>query len=149
MIRGLTIAAAIIGLGISAVSAQQNAATERQALMKANGKSVYSDMSKMVKGDSPYTQATVDAAMAQLEDAAKKIPALYAASPKVSAQGNFKGADKIWETPADFNAKAEALAKAVSDFKGKIIDLDTLKAGAAAINGACGGCHETYRQRSS
>jgi cytochrome c556 len=142
------IAVAVVGLGISAVSAQ-NPAADRQALMKANGKSVYGDISRMVKGDIPYSQAMVDAAITQLENDTKRIGALYAASPKQSAQGNFKGADKIWETPADFNAKIEALAKAVAGVKGTIKDVDTLRPAAAAINGGCNGCHEVFRQRAS
>ena len=36
-------------------------------------------------------------------------------------------------------------AKAVADAKGKIKDVDTLKAELGVIGKQCGGCHETYR----
>jgi cytochrome c556 len=43
----------------------------RGALMKAYTKSVYGDLSKMVKGTRAYDQAVVDAALVQLQDASQ------------------------------------------------------------------------------
>lgn len=151
MIRGLTIAAAIVGLGISAVSAQQSdAPVALQNLMRANGKSVYGDMSKMAKGDAPYDQATVDAALAQLEDAATKLPSMFPEAAKVAAPGaRFKPSAKIWapENKADFEAKLADFSKAVQSVKGKIKDVETLKAGFGTIGASCSGCHTTYQER--
>jgi len=151
MIRGLTIAAAIIGLGISAVGAQQpDAAVALQSLMRANGKSIYGDLSRMSKGDVPYSQATVDAALAQLEDASKKLPSMFPDAAKNPAPGaKYKPSAKVWapENKADFEAKLANFAKAVQSVKGTIKDVDTLKPGFATINGSCNGCHETYQER--
>jgi cytochrome c556 len=54
----------------------------RIRVMKANAKSVYGDLNKIVKGTRPYDQAVVDAALAQLQDASGKIESLYPASTK-------------------------------------------------------------------
>lgn len=151
MIRGLMIAVAAIGLGISAVGAQQDASTARRELMRSNGKAMYSDLNKMVKAETPYTQASVDAALAAIEDNLKKMGPLWA--PGVSrapAPGsNFRTAEKAWESPADFTARINATIKAVGDARPTIKDLESLKAGFTAINNSCNGCHEVFRQRNS
>lgn len=54
---------------VGLASAQQDIVSARIALMKANAKSVFGDLSKIVKGTRPYDQAVVDAALAQLQDA--------------------------------------------------------------------------------
>jgi cytochrome c556 len=151
MNRWLMIIVAALGLGATAVGAQQDASTGRQALMRSNGKALYSDMGKMAKGETPYTQATVDAALAQIDDNLKKMPPLWAATVNKAPApgGNFKSSEKAFEDPAGFKAKIDATAKVVNDIKSQIKDIDSLKAGAATINNSCGGCHETYRQRNS
>jgi len=150
--RWLMIAVAALGLGVTAVGAQQqDVSTARQALMRSNGKALYSDMGKMVKGEVPYNQATVDAALTMIDDNLKKMPPLWAANVNKAPApgGNFKSADKAFEDQAGFKAKIDAVAKTVSEQKAAIKNLDSLKAGATAINNSCGGCHETYRQRNS
>ncbi len=44
--------------------------------MKGNGKNAGA-LSAMVKGEKPYDQATVDAAIAQFEDTVKKFPRCF------------------------------------------------------------------------
>lgn len=152
MTRWFMIAVAALGLGVTAVSAQQqDVSTARQALMRSNGKAVFSDMSKMVKGEVPYTQATVDAALAMIDDNLKKMPPLWAAnvSKAPAPGGNFKSTDKAFEDQAGFKARIDATAKVVNDQKAAIKDLDSLKAGASAITNSCNACHDVYRQRNS
>ena len=48
-----------------------------------------------------------------------------------------------------FNEHITTFAKAVADAKGKITDLDSLKATLPVIGKQCGGCHETYRVKNS
>ncbi|WP_061025950.1 cytochrome c [Bradyrhizobium sp. CCH5-F6] len=144
MKRVLVVGGALL-LGMGAVWAQQDSVKEVQALMKGNGKNAGA-MSAMVKGEKPYDQATVDSALAQFEDTAKKLPNLFPASAKgVKLDGDYSTSPKVWEDKAGFDAKIASFAKVVGEAKAKIKDLDSLKANMPAIGKECGGCHETYR----
>jgi cytochrome c556 len=74
--------------------------------------------------------------------AANMFPASIKA---VKFEGDYNTSPKIWEDAAGFKAKIDDFAKAVSDAKAKIKDVDSLKANFPAIGKACGGCHETFR----
>ncbi|MDA9533698.1 MULTISPECIES: c-type cytochrome [unclassified Bradyrhizobium] len=144
MKRVLVVGGALL-LGMGAVWAQQDSVKEVQTLMKGNGKNAGA-MSAMVKGDKPYDQATVNSALAQFEDTAKKLPNLFPASAKgVKLDGDYSPSPKVWEDKAGFDAKIASFAKVVGEAKAKIKDLDSLKANMSAIGKECGGCHETYR----
>lgn len=144
MKRVLIVGGALL-LGMGAVWAQQDSLKEVQTLMKGNGKNAGA-MSAMVKGEKPYDQATVDAALAQFAETAKKLPNLFPASAKgVKLDGDYSASPKVWEDKAGFDARIASFAKVVGEAKGKIKDLDSLKANLSAIGKECGGCHETYR----
>ncbi|MCK1664617.1 cytochrome c [Bradyrhizobium sp. 153] len=144
MKRALVVGGAFL-FGMGAVWAQQDSAKEVQTLMKGNGKNAGA-MSAMVKGEKPYDQATVNSALAQFEDTAKKLPNLFPASAKgVKLDGDYSISPKVWEDKAGFDAKVASFAKLVGEAKAKIKDLDSLKATMPAIGKECGGCHETYR----
>jgi cytochrome c556 len=135
----------VLMLGATAVIAQQDQVKDTQAMMKGNGKSAGA-LSAIVKGEKPYDQATVDAALAQLDDTAKKLPKLFPASIKGKPfEGDYSPSDKIWQDKAGFDEHIASFAKAVGDAKGKIKDTDSLKAELGLIGKQCGGCHETYR----
>jgi cytochrome c556 len=113
--------------------------------MKGNGKNA-GLLAAMVKGEKPYDQAAVDAALAQLDDTAKKLPTLFPASTKgLKPEGDYSASSKIWEDKAGFDAHIASYGKVVTEAKAKIKDLDTLKAVFPAVGKECGGCHETYR----
>ena len=148
MKRMLVVAGALL-LGAGAVMAQQETVKEVQTLMKGNGKNAGA-VAAMVKGDKPYDQATVDTALAQFEDTAKKLPTLFPANAKgLKPEGDFSASPKVWEDKAGFEAKIASFAKVVSESKSKIKDLDTLKANFPAIGKECGGCHEGFRLKNS
>jgi cytochrome c556 len=133
-------------LGTGAVMAQQDIVKEAQNVMKANGKNLGGVLSAMAKGDKPYDQAAVDAALAQLDDTAKKLPTLFPESTKgLKPEGDYSSSPKIWEDKAGFDAKIASFAKVVTEAKAKIKDLDSLKANVGGIGKECGGCHETFR----
>ena len=136
-------------LCVGAVAAQQDQVKQTQTMMKGNGKNAGA-LAAMVKGEKPYDQATVDAAMAQFEDTIKKFPTLFPDSIKgMKPEGDYYASPKIWQDKAGFDEHIASFGKAVADAKGKITDLDTLKATLPVIGKQCGGCHETYRVKNS
>jgi cytochrome c556 len=135
----------VLLLGLGSVMAEQDQVKETQTMMKGNGKNAGA-LAAMVKGEKPYDQATVEAALAQFDDTAKKLPTLFPASIKGKPfEGDYSPSSKIWEDQAGFNEHTASFAKAVGDAKGKIKDVDSLKAELGVIGKQCGGCHETYR----
>src|ERR1700709_1689559 len=75
-----------VGVGV----AQQDAVKNAQDTMKGNGKNLGGVLSPMFKGDKPYDQAAVDAALTQLDDTANKLATLFPASIKDAKwEGDF------------------------------------------------------------
>jgi cytochrome c556 len=146
MMRMAVIAGALL-LAAGAVMAQQDQVKDTQTFMKGNGKNAGA-LAAMVKGEKPYDQATVDAALKQFADTAKKLPTLFPESIKGKTfDGDYATTDKIWTDKAGFDEHIASFAKTVSE--AKITDLDTLKAMLPVIGKQCGGCHETYRVKKS
>jgi cytochrome c556 len=143
--KRIVVVAAVLAFSAGAVVAQQDQVKRTQAMMKDNGKNAGA-LSAMVKGEKPYDQSTVNAALAQFEDTAKNLPTLFPASMKgLKLEGDYDPSPKIWEDKAGFESQIKSFAKVVADAKGKIKNLDTLKAELPVIGKQCGGCHETYR----
>jgi cytochrome c556 len=140
MIRSVIAATVVLG-GVTALLAQSDQITERQALMKSNAKNAKS-VTQMVKGESPFDAAQAKAAFNTWHENAKKIPTLFTSPPPADAKS--RALPKIWENKADFEAKAAALAKAASE--GKTGTLDELKASFPNVQKACGDCHDNYRR---
>ena len=149
MKRVLVVAGALL-LSVGAGVAQQDIVKQDQTIMKANGKALGGQLGSMFKGEKPYDQAVVDEALKTLDDTAKKLPTMFPDSVKgLKAEGDYSSSPKIWEDKAGFTAAIATFAKAVSDARGSIKDLDTLKAAFPGIGKSCGGCHETFRIKNS
>jgi len=143
--KRIVVVAAVLAFSAGAVVAQQDQVKRTQAMMKDNGKNAGA-LSAMVKGEKPYDQSTVNAALAQFEDTAKNLPTLFPESMKgLKLEGDYDPSPKIWEDKAGFESQIKSFAKVVADAKGTIKNLDTLKAELPVIGKQCGGCHETYR----
>jgi cytochrome c556 len=148
MMRTVMVAGALL-LGLGAVMAQQDQLKDTQAMMKGNGKNAGA-LAAMIKGEKPYDQAAVDAALVQFADTAKKLPTLFPESLKGKPfDGDYSPSDKIWSDKAGFAEHIASFAKVVDENKGKIKDLDTLKVSLPLIGKQCGGCHETFRIKKS
>jgi cytochrome c556 len=133
-------------LGVGAVMAQQEVAVQQQNLMKAQGKSMYVVIGKTVKGETPYDQAAINAAITELEANVVKIPTVFTPNPKEDvANANFGSSQKIWQNKADFDSKVPPVSKAIADVKGSIKDAASLKVAFDTIQAKCTDCHETYR----
>jgi cytochrome c556 len=147
MIRTVVVVGTLL-LGVIAVVAQQDVVNQNQTIMKSNGKNA-GVLAAMVKGEKPYDQAAVDAALTQLDETAKKLPTMFPESVKgLKAEGDYSASPKIWEDKAGFDAHIATFAKAVTDAKASVKDLDTLKVSLPVIGKSCGGCHETFRVKS-
>ncbi|MBR0874632.1 cytochrome c [Bradyrhizobium tropiciagri] len=143
--KRIVVVAAVLAFSAGAVVAQQDQVKQTQAQMKETGKNAGA-LGAIVKGEKPYDQATVNTALATFEDTAKKLPTLFPESTKgLKPDGDYSASPKIWEDKAGFEQHIASYAKAVADAKGKIKDVDTLKAELGAIGKQCGGCHETFR----
>jgi cytochrome c556 len=133
-------------LGVGAAMAQQEIAVKQDNLMRAQAKSLYTVMLKMTKGEVPYDQAAVNAAIAQLAESVPTIPSVFATNPKQDVvDATYGSSQKIWQNKADFDSRVPPVAKAIADVKGKIKDVASLKVAYDSINGKCNECHETYR----
>jgi cytochrome c556 len=142
----MVVVAGALLLGVGAATAQQDVAVKQDNLMRAQAKSLYTVMLKMVKGEVPYDQAAVDAAIAQLEASVPTIADVFATNPKQDVvDATYGASQKVWQNKADFDSKIPPVAKAIADVKGKIKDVASLKVAYDSINDKCTNCHETYR----
>ncbi len=117
MIRTVVVVGTLL-LGVGAVMAQQDLVKQAQSVMKANGKNAGA-LAAMVKGEKPYDQAAVDAALNQFEDTAKKLPTLFPASTKgLKPEGHYSASPKIWEDKAGFDEHIASFAKVVAEIQG-------------------------------
>lgn len=133
-------------MSAGAAMAQQEIAVKQDNLMRAQAKSLYTVMLRMVKGDVPYDQAAVDAAIADLEQSVPTIPTVFAINPKEDVvNATYGSSQKVWQNKADFDSKVPPVSKAIADVKGKIKDVASLKVAYDSINNKCNECHETYR----
>lgn len=145
MKRILTVTGTLM-LGIAAVAAQQDIAVQQDNLMRSIAKNMYGVMGKMIRGDTPYDQAAVDAALKQIEGDVGRIAAVFTPNPKEDVvNATYGSSQKIWQNKADFESKIPPVLKALADVKGKATDVASLKVAFKSIDDACNGCHETYR----
>lgn len=143
----LGVAVAAVLFSVHLVAAQQDKAEPGRSQMKANDDAI-GVLATMAKGDKPYDQAAVDAALARLEECAKKLPTLYPESLKgAPTAARYSPSAKVWDDKAGFAAQISGFGAAVTDAKSKTQDLDTLKATINAVGKQCGDCHQTYRVR--
>ena len=143
MMKRFVLAAAIAALGVTAVVAQSDPIAARKALMKGNNDNART-LVKMTRGEESYDQAKVNAAFAQWDETAKKLPALFPDNSKEG--GQTRATPKVWETKSDFDAKAAAFGKAVADNRDKVKNLDELKVALGVVGKTCDSCHEQYRK---
>jgi|tagenome__1003787_1003787.scaffolds.fasta_scaffold19595913_2 cytochrome c556 len=147
MIARATLAVGGLVIGLSAVAvAQQDVIKARKDLMNSNGRAYYVTLNRMQRGQEPYDQAKVDAAMTELTrdmpNLAKLVPP--ESKPTKPAE-DFDASPKIWENKADFDSKLAAMIKILDENKGKAKNVDSLKVVYQNLAKGCNDCHETYR----
>lgn len=136
----------VLWLSVGSAMAQQSVAVEQDNLMRAQGKSMYGVLGKTIKGEIPYDQAAIDAAIADLEASVPKIAKTFAVNPKEQViNATYGSSQKIWKNKADFDSKVPPVSKEIAEQKGKIKDVASLKVAFDAIQEKCTGCHDDYR----
>lgn len=144
-LRAVLAAAAVatVAFGATAVLAQSDPIKERMQLMKENGKDAKA-LVQMVKGEKPYDAKVVEAAFAQWQKTAGKLPGLFPPDSKTGQ--DTRAAPAIWENKKDFEAEAAAFGKVVAENRAKAVSsLDGLKTAMPAVGKACSSCHDDYR----
>jgi cytochrome c556 len=145
MIRIVVVAGTLL-IGASPVMAQQNLAVKQDNLMRDQSKQLYGVILKTVKGEIPYDQKSIDAALTQLGESVATIPTVFATNPKEHVvNATYGSSRKIWQNKADFDSKVPPVAKVIADVKGKVKDVASLKLAYESIDAKCTDCHETYR----
>ncbi len=138
------VAAILLSAGVVVA---QDAAAPGQSQMKGNNDAI-GVLAAMAKGDKPYDQGAVDAALARLDECARKLPTLYPESLKgVQTEARYSPSVKVWDDKTGFAAQISSFAAAVADAKSHAKDADTLKASVGAIGQQCGDCHQAFRVR--
>ena len=145
MIR-TTLVVAMFAFGATALVAQSDPIAARKALMKSNGDQnrVATDM---LEAKRPFSLDDAKKVFATFAEAGEKAPALFPDDSKTG--GDTAALPPIWENKADFNAR---LAKFASESKAAMDatkDLDSFKIQITEVRKNCGGCHQTYRKRTS
>jgi cytochrome c556 len=146
LVRTLFVAAIAAATTVSTIGAQPDPIEVRRAEMKAMGRQIYGALNRVQRGQEPYNQATVDETLAQVVASMQKLPTLF---PSGSISGtkpgeDFRTSEKIWTEKPAFEARLVKLGQDAAALRGKIINIDTLKASYADIRRQCDSCHETF-----
>jgi cytochrome c556 len=145
MIRTV-LAVAVLAFGATTLVAQNDPIAARRALMKTNG-----DQNKiateMLEGKRPFDLAAAKKVFVAFADAGDKAPALFPDNSKTG--GDTAALPPIWENQADFNARLAKFAKEAKAAEAATMDMDSFKVQMTEIRKNCGGCHQTYRKRTS
>ncbi|HEY7664492.1 MAG TPA: cytochrome c [Xanthobacteraceae bacterium] len=135
----------MLAFGATALVAQSDPIAARKALMKANGDE-NKIATEMLEGKRPFDLEQAKKVFATFVEAGEKAPALF---PDNSKSGDTAALPPVWENKADFNAR---LAKLASDAKAAAAatkDSGTFKIQITEVRKNCGGCHQTYRKKTS
>ncbi|WEX89596.1 cytochrome c [Sinorhizobium garamanticum] len=142
-IRAFMLAAALAGVGVTAVTAADEPQAVRQQLMKKVGQAAGA-LNGIAKGEKPYDAEIVKASLTTITETVKIFPNHFPAGTETGLE--TEASPKIWENMEDFKAKA---AKLGTDASTLLAQLPADKAGVGAALGIlgkdCSSCHETYR----
>jgi cytochrome c556 len=122
----------------------------RQAGMKDVGRT-FKGINDQLKSSAPDAKALKDGS-AHLADLARQVPSWFPAGTGPEAGIKTAAKADIWTQPADFRAKAVALAtatRALADGAARSSDPAVLTPLVREVGGACKACHTTYKTQDS
>ena len=145
MIR-TALAVAVLAFAATALVAQSDPIAARKALMKANGDQnrVATDM---LEAKRPFNLDEAKKVFATFAEAGEKAPALFPDDSKTG--GDTAALPPIWENKADFNARLAKFASEAKAAGAATKDFDSFKVQITEVRKNCGGCHQTYRKKTS
>ena len=123
--------------------AQDDPIQTRQQTMKDIGKATGMG-AKMVKGETPFDQATAAEVFTTIHDGIVKFPEYF---PEGSETGHDTAAKpEIWSDREGFEAAAAELEEVSAKYMDAVpADLDSFKTAFQEMTGECGDCHKEYR----
>ncbi|MHB2168862.1 c-type cytochrome [Alsobacter sp. R-9] len=142
----IVLAAAFAATAATTVLAQSDVIAQRKDLMKSVGGATR-DPGAMLKGEAPFDNAKVQAALAKYQEAAAKMPSLFPDNSKTG--GETSAAPKVWEDMNGFKAAFEKFGAEAKAAAAAIKDEASFKANFPNVMKNCGSCHETYRVKKS
>jgi cytochrome c556 len=140
------LAVAVLAFAATALVAQNDPIAARKALMKANGDQ-NRVATEMLEGKRPFNVDEAKKVLATFADAGEKAPALFPDDSKTG--GDTAALPAIWENKADFQARLAKFAQESKAASNATTDLDSFKIQITEVRKNCGGCHQTYRKRTS
>jgi cytochrome c556 len=146
IIRVAALAASALALLAAAKVDPNVAIPARQMGMKQIGRT-FKGINDQLHSGAPDA-AAVAAGAHQLADLARKVPSLFPAGSGPETGVKTAAKADIWAQPADFRAKALALATATAALDKaarKSADPAVLQPFVARVGGACKACHTTYK----
>jgi cytochrome c556 len=151
----LAAAAALLAAGAAWAAPAANEAdakaaeAARSAHFKDLGKA-WEPIASMLRRKQPYDAAIVDKQSAQVAALSKKIPSFFEVDTHAFKDLKTEARDGIWTNQADFNTKADDLARALQALneaaKGGA-DAAAFTKSASAVGKTCSACHDSYRDK--
>lgn len=119
----------------------------RHGLMLLMGSNL-GTLGAMAKGEAAYDAAVAGKAAANVAALASVLsPDLFPAGSEYEKAADSYALPSIWTNADDFIAKIGALNTAAAQLQASAgTDVEGVKAGLAAVGGACSACHKAYRQ---
>jgi cytochrome c556 len=152
-------------IGMAAALAAVSAVAVSQAVTKAASQAdadkaikarqaIFSQINDLNKPIAPMVRpnSTVDTALvatnaAKIAELAATIPAAYLVDTRGFTATKTRAVDGIWNSQADFKAKADGLATAAKAAAeaGKTGDATATRTALQGVGRACGACHDSFR----
>lgn len=150
LITALAAVSAIAAVQAATVAGSQADATKaieaRQSLFKQI-KELNDPIGKMLRRQAPMDPAVVATNAAKMQELARQIPAHFTVDTRKFTGTKSDALEGIWNSEADFKAKADALVAATGDAvtAGKSGDAAATQKALISIGKSCGGCHDAYK----
>jgi cytochrome c556 len=141
MLRQIAVIA-MIAVGVTVAHAQSAAIGARKDAFKAMGGAM-KDPGGMIKGDTPFDLAKVQASLKTIETQSSKLKDLF---PDDSKAGDTDALPVAFEKKSQFLAGFDKLNADAKAAQASIKDEASFKAEWGKIGANCGACHKEYRK---